>query len=155
MAGPFSFGHFQKKKYGPIRATPPTGNPETRPWRPWSLHWPFLLTFVALCIALCIGIELVLRGCSVGGCRDFNKRDTDRDVNESRYDLTYFIYNQFPTILSLILNMLWATSHHDVMRLEPYFRMSAPGGSSAADSIFLEYPYTFALFIPFVAGKRR
>lgn len=133
-------------KYDPVDST--AGIPRSRTWRPWPLRWPFLVGFIVLCLVLCIGIELVLRGCATDGCHVFGK------TSNQLSNVTYFTYNQLPTVLSLILNLLWAIPHHDVMRLEPYFRMSAPGGESAEDSLFLDYPYTFALFVPFVAGKR-
>lgn len=137
-------------KYGPVRGSPPVDAPPLRTWRPWPLRWPFFVCFIFLCILLCIGVELVLRGCASDGCHVFGGPfHTDLSLR------TYFTYNQLPTVLSLILNLLWAVPHHDVMRLEPYFRMSAPGGAPAADSIFLEYPYTFPLFVPFKAIHRR
>lgn len=137
-------------KYGRLRASPPVDALLLRTRRPWPLRLPFFVGFIALCILLCIGIELVILGCAADGCHIFGG-----PFHKDPSLRTYFIYNQLPTVLSLILNLLWAVPHHDVMRLEPYFRMSMPGGASAADSIFLKYPYTFPLFVPYKAVKRR
>lgn len=138
--------------YDPVNSSLPVGIPESRTWRPWPLRWPFLVGFIFLCIVLGIGIELVLQGCAGDkGCHSFH---TNQDYIPSA-NANYFIYNQLPMVLSLILNLVWAIPHHDIIRLEPYFRMSAPGGTSAADSLFLDYPYTFALLVPFIAAKRR
>lgn len=130
------------------------GLPTVRTWRPWPLHWHFLVAFIIISVFLCVAIELILYGCSaVGagdGCHVFGALSTTEFSHWSG-----FAYNQLPTVISLALNMLWAIPHHDVLRLEPYFRMSAPEGATAAESIFLEYPYVFGPFLLYEAGKRR
>lgn len=135
--------------YDPVNSALPTGTPESRTWRPWPLRWPFLVAFITLCIALCVGIQLVVINCKEDSCHIFEPSATELSA------ASYFVYNQLPTVLNLFLSLVWAVAHHDIMRLEPYFRMSAAGGASAADSLLLDYPYTFAPFVPFVAGKRR
>lgn len=135
--------------YDPLNSSLPAGTPETRTWRPWPLHPPFLIGFIVLCIILCIGIELVIRGCTPDGCHVFGQVTTELS------NADYFTYNQLPTVLSLFLGLVWAVPDHDIMRLEPYFRMSVPGGTSAADSLLLDYRYTFALLVPYIAAKRR
>lgn len=136
--------------YDPIvDSSLPSGTPELRTWRPWPLRPPFLIGFIVLCIILCVGIDLVIRGCTPDGCHVFGQVTTELS------NADYFTYNQLPTVLSLFLGLLWAVPHHDIMRLEPYFRMSVPGGTSAADSLLLDYPYTFAPLVPYLATKRR
>lgn len=125
-------------KYSPVRSRPPHA------WRPWPLRPLFFACFTILCLLLCILIELVVRGCSDDGCHVFGGLSS---VNLSRR--TNFAYNQLPLVITVSLGFLWAVAHHDVIRLEPYFRMSVPGGTTAADSIFLEYSYDFGPFIPY------
>lgn len=130
-------------KYSPI------ATPTTPTWRPYTLRVPFLSAFCFLCLLVITGIELILHGCSTSGCRIFGKASIS-EISPG----TYFVYNLLPTIISLVLGLCWTVVHHDALRLEPYFQMSAPGGASAAYSIFLKYPYTILVAIPFQAIKR-
>lgn len=139
-----------KKSYNRIPDSSVFQSTPSNTWRPWTLRAPFLIAFITLCALLCLAIELATRGCSLHGCHIFGEHSDTRIPT-----VTNIAYNQLPTILSLCLGLLWALPHHDVMRLEPYFQMSVPGGAAAADSLFLDYPYTFALFIPFKAAWRR
>lgn len=124
------------------------GNPGT--WRPWPLRMPFLFVFIFLCLALCLAVELILQACSPTGCHVFGALSTNAVSSESN-----FVYNFLPTILSVCFTLLWAVVHHDVLRMEPYFQMSAVGGALAEDSILLGYPYMFPLLVPVLAWKRR
>lgn len=119
-------------------------------WRPWPLRWPFLLVFIILSVLLCVAIELIIHACSETGCPIYGRQLATALSSE-----TYIIYNLLPTVVSLCLGLLWAVPHHDVIRLEPYFQMSADGGATAADSILLDYLYAIPPFLPFVAGKRK
>lgn len=139
-----------RMKYTRIPDSASTNLPSSATWRPWTIRTPFLVAFTTLCVLLCISIELTVRGCSKTGCHVFGTY-SDRGLPRG----TDFAYNQLPTVLGLVLSLLWALPHHDLMRLEPYFRMSVQGGEAALYSLFLEYPYTFPVFIPFKAAKRR
>lgn len=135
--------------YQPVPGTLSLDNTPSSTWRPWPLRQWFLISFPVLCALLCITIEVIIQGCH-GGCHVFGQYSaTDHSW------MTSFSYSQMPTILSLALNLLWALPHHNVMRLEPYFRMSTPGGATAEDSIFLQYPYIFPVYVPYKAMKRR
>lgn len=115
-------------------------------WRPWPLRWPFYAAFLLACILLISVIELFIRNCPATGCGILS-------IDSSSL-LTSSIFNQLPTLVSLSLSLLWALPNHDVMRMEPYFQMSAPGGARAEDSLFLMYPYKFPLLVPWFAARR-
>lgn len=135
-------------KYQPLPDSSSADHPPPQTWRPWSLRRRFLVSFGVLSALLCIAIEFIVVGCD-GGCHVFGALSS---ANHSR--LTQFTYNQLPTIIGLALSLIWALPHHNILRLEPYFQMSAPGGATAAQSIFLKYPYIFALFVPYAALRR-
>lgn len=137
-----------KPKFQAIRQGEST-DPSACNWRPWPLRLPFLIFFGCLCVLPIVAIEFIVRGCSKG-CYVFGK-----STAETPSQWTNFAYNQFPTVVSLALSLVWALPHHNILRLEPYFRMSAKGGATASDSIFLKYPYTFPLFVPYYAAKNR
>lgn len=136
-------------KYKRVRLTHDIKPLSKRAWRPWVLRRPFLIFFAILCLSLSTAIELVVRSCT-GGCTVFGGYPSSKHSRG-----THFTYTQLPTVLSIVLCLLWALPNHNIMRLEPYFRMSAPGGTTASDSIFLTYPYIFAPFVPFTAWKRK
>lgn len=130
-------------QYLPLPIDLNTDNRSASSWRPWCLRLPFLVSFPIICAVF------TAFGCT-GGCHVFGA--------PSAVKLSWgtnFVYNQLPTATGLALSMLWALPNHNVMRLEPYFQMSTPDGTTAANSILLQYPYIFALFVPLQAAKQR
>ena len=51
--------------------------------------------------------------------------------------------------------MIWSWIDLDVKRLEAFFLLSKPEGSSGKDSILLSYPVDFLAFVPIKAAKLR
>lgn len=135
-------------KYKSVRASESTDR-SVGTWRPWSLRRRFLICFASLCILLIVLIELLVIGCS-RGCHVFGEAFAT-ELSGS----TNFAYTQFPAAVTLAMSLLWTLPHHNILRLEPYFQMSVEGGATAADSIFLKYPYIFALFVPYYSAKSR
>lgn len=129
-----------------VSSTPP--RPYT--WKPWPIWTSYIVCFTTLCVGFCVIIEFIIRDCLESGCRLYGSPSPSFVSSQS-----YIVYNIIPTTLSVCFTLLWAVSHHDFLRLEPYFQMSAQEGALAQDSILLEYPYRFPLIIPFLALKRR
>lgn len=125
-------------------------SPRPSAWKPWPIQTPYLICFTTLCVGFFVIIEFVIRDCSETGCRIYGALlHTDLSVQ------SYIVYNIIPTTLSVCFTLLWAISHHDFLRLEPYFQMSVPEGALAQDCILLDYPYRFPLLTPILALKRR
>lgn len=82
-----------------------------------------------------------------GGLVFFN--DTD-DVSSSQS----FLYNYLPIIISLLLLMVWTIADFDVLRLEPYFQLSQPGGAPA-NVLFINYNFGQTILTPINAARRR
>ncbi|KAI5846634.1 hypothetical protein DFP73DRAFT_395169 [Morchella snyderi] len=141
-------------KYSLVPRTPTAAVAQ---WRPWPLRLPYLLTFVLVCTFFTVALELILRSCHPDGCPAFgNKPDpSSGDGSLHLSPTTNFAYNYLPTIVSLFFGFLVAVLHHDSMRMEPWFQMSREEGAPAKESLLLGYPYTFPLFVPFEAVKRR
>lgn len=133
--------------YKPLGSSPAA--PSAHTWRPWSLHPRFFLCFAFLCALLIVALEFIVRGCE-NGCPVFGLLSGTKFSRR-----TQFAYHQFPTVVSLALSLLWAVPNHNILRLEPYFRMSVDGGTTAVDSIFLNYPYIFPLLVPYRAARLR
>lgn len=65
------------------------------------------------------------------------------------------MFNYLPTIVAVLFGLLWGVSWHDYRRLEPFFQMSKKDGATAENSMLLDYPYQFPIFLPWVAFKKR
>ncbi|EME42944.1 hypothetical protein DOTSEDRAFT_88953 [Dothistroma septosporum NZE10] len=66
-----------------------------------------------------------------------------------------FSYLYLPTLISVIYGFLWTWVDLDIKRLEPYFQLSQPGGTTAGASILLSYPLEFLVTVPVRAFIRR
>ncbi|KAI5797349.1 hypothetical protein DFH27DRAFT_100072 [Peziza echinospora] len=126
------------------------GAPLRQLWRPWPLRTTYLLLGAILCIVIAGLLQLIIMGCGRDGCRVFGDPSTQRS---SKRDQT--MYRVLPAFLSVCFTFLWAVVRHDVMRLEPYFQMSVPGGATAKNSLLLEYNYMFPHLALWQALKRR
>ena len=60
-----------------------------------------------------------------------------------------------PTILAVILGLLWSWIDLDARRLEPFFRLSEPGGVAFEDSLNLHYPFDFVAGASYKALRKR
>lgn len=125
------------------------GDNGKKPWRPVSLRYPFLLVV----LASTLGLIAVLQYLLARSRRDQGILFAD-NINDLPISRT-FGYNYAPTVISVVFGLLWTWIDLDVKRLEPFFQLSKPGGALAKDSILLEYPFDFAVTIPFKALKRR
>lgn len=101
---------------------------------------------------LALFIELLLRASKRSGGLDLTFGERPGQDLSLRAN---FVFSYLPTIISVIFGLLWATANHDYMRMEPLFQLSRPEGATAKDSLLLEYPYIFPLFLPWEAFKRR
>lgn len=108
-------------------------------WQPASIRPAYLIFNIILTLALILVIELLLR------------------LSQSRngFKLETRWLEWVPTVVGVAFGMIWAYADQNFKRMEPYFRMAQNGGATAYDSVTLKYPYLFAPFVPWVAGKRR
>ncbi|GAB7364226.1 hypothetical protein MBLNU230_g4775t2 [Neophaeotheca triangularis] len=120
-----------------------------RPWRPVSLRYPFLLGVLASTIGLIVVLQYLLARSQRDQGILFAKNINDLPISRT------FGYTYGPTIVSVVFGLLWNWIDVDVKRLEPFFQLSKPDGALGKDSILLEYPFDFALAIPFKSCKRK
>lgn len=123
----------------------------TANWRPLTLRTPFLCTFITICIILLMLVELTIKSClPPQGCPIIGEPSPTMISNTAA-----FVYNYLPPAITITLGLLWATVHHDYMRMEPWFQLSKEEGATAEQSLWLKYPYTFPPFVAIKAGKAR
>ncbi|KAF8454853.1 hypothetical protein BDZ91DRAFT_767833 [Kalaharituber pfeilii] len=119
-------------------------------WRPWPIKTPYLLLFTCLCVFIAIILQLIKEACHKTGCSTFGSYD----VTEVPHGVQ-FVYNVLPVVLSVAFELLWTLSHHEILRLETYFQLSADRGATEQDSLQLGYSNMFPLLVPVKAFKRR
>ena len=65
-----------------------------------------------------------------------------------------FVNTYLPTILAVILGLLWTWIDLDARRLEPYFRLSEPRGATPESSLDLNYPFDYVALASFKALRK-
>ncbi|KAJ5102489.1 hypothetical protein N7532_003018 [Penicillium argentinense] len=122
-------------------------NRQRQGWRPLALRPPYLASLVCLMVTMLLLLE---------GLRQYSDRqgglvffaDTD-DVSA----VQSFAYNYVPIIIALILLVFWSVTDFDVLRLEPYFQLSMPGGAPAS-VLFINYNFGQTILTPINAARR-
>ncbi|KAJ5908758.1 hypothetical protein N7495_001440 [Penicillium taxi] len=124
------------------------GRGPSQGWRPISLRPPYLASLVCLMFTIFLTLEGLRRYSDrMGGLAFYD--DTD-DVSA----LATFLYNDVPIIAALILYMIWTVTDFDILRLEPYFQLSQPGGAPAI-ILFINYNFGQTVLTPINAARRR
>lgn len=95
-------------------------------------------------------VELLLRKSHRDG--GLILKEPDEEALPMKADV---LFNYLPTTISVAFGLVWASADHNYKRLEPFFQLSKPGGATAEHSLLLDYSYSFQLFIPYKAFKKR
>ncbi|KAF2661167.1 hypothetical protein K491DRAFT_587874 [Lophiostoma macrostomum CBS 122681] len=130
-------------------------DPDMPSWRPFSMGWPWLsfLIFIALVLA---GIQEFLCQLSIqkvkndpeGGLKKF-KMPSDLSVPE------YFTWKYVPVLVFVMYGILWQITDFEVKRLEPFYQLSKKSGSTAAESLNMDYLTFMSWLVPFRALAHR
>jgi hypothetical protein len=102
-------------------------------------------------------VSLVLAG-SIELLAQRSQRNGGLALSSSADDisvLTTFSYLYLPTLVAVLYSLSWAFIEVDAKRLQPFLELSREGGVLGRDSLFLEYPFEFVVWIPFKAFHRR
>jgi hypothetical protein len=120
-----------------------------RGWKPLALSTPILAAIIALTLLLAAAIEtLAQRSHASGGLALSPTLD---DI--PRYAMISYLY--VPTTLAVLYSLIWSWVDLDVKRMQPWFEMSKKEGTTARNSFFLDYQYTFVATVPWKAARRR
>lgn len=110
---------------------------------------PILAAIIALTLLIAAAIEtLAQRSRALGGLALSPSLDEMPAYAK-------FSYLYVPTIVAVIYSLIWSWVDLDVKRMQPWFELSKPEGATAANSLFLDYPYDFVAAVPFKAARRR
>lgn len=113
-----------------------------------ALRFPYLAGIICLTLTMLLTLEGLRQYSNrVGGLIFF------RDTHEVS-SLQSFGYNYVPIIVALVLVLVWSVTDFDVLRLEPYFLLSRPGGAPAK-VLFINYNFGQTILTPINAARRR
>ncbi|KAK6441918.1 hypothetical protein LTR95_001835, partial [Oleoguttula sp. CCFEE 5521] len=121
----------------------------TKTWKPITLRLPYLSSLVLITLALIAIIQWLLFQSQSNQGILFASNINDLPLRTS------FLYLYLPTFISVIYSFLLTWVDLDVKRLEPYFQLSKPDGSTAGNSILLHYPFDFLASVPLKAVRRK
>lgn len=122
-------------------------------WKPWTMSSPFILLIFVLSLALAAVQEWL--------CRVSIRLEAKNDGILSFDHVTdvplwsFFCWKYLPTLIFVIYGVLWQIMDFEIKRLEPYYQLSRPGGSTAAESLNLDHLSLWSYLVPFRAFRLR
>ncbi|GKZ36184.1 hypothetical protein AbraIFM66950_007180 [Aspergillus brasiliensis] len=120
----------------------------TSGWLPRTLRRQYLIPLAGLMFFMLLVTESLRQlGNNEGSLSLFTSTDQLTDTRK-------FAYTYVPTILSMIIAVLWSLVEYDALRLEPYFQLSRPQGAPA-DVLLLNYEFGHYTTAPFFAMRNR
>jgi hypothetical protein len=94
----------------------------SKQWAPFTLQWVFLLCFLIFQLSIIVAISgLQMASTRYTGLTTITQEDS---VTKQ------FIWSYLPTGIALIVGILWAATDLNVVRTEPYVRLSEESGAS-------------------------
>ncbi|OGM46664.1 hypothetical protein ABOM_004685 [Aspergillus bombycis] len=117
-------------------------------WRPATLRSIYLGSLAGLMLTMLITIAGIYLGSAArGGLAIFSSTDDIATAQQVAY--TYV-----PMVMGVIIGVMWSFTEYDALRLEPYFLLSNPKGTSA-DVLLLNYVFGHFTTTPFKAARNR
>ena len=108
-----------------------------RAWIPWFLRDTFIVLWlvIALILLLAFLISSYLHSAVANGFLP----QLPAPTTNLAFSPANFLYSFVPSLLGLLLYLLWLPIDHSFRALEPFAQLSRPDGASAALSLLLEY----------------
>lgn len=123
------------------------------------MGWPFLTFLVVIALALA-GLQEYLCQISLKE----SKHDPDENHKggligfKSAKELTigeYFIWKYAPVLFLVIYGIFWQMVDYEVKRLEPYYQLSKKNGSTAGESLNMDYLTFMSWLVPLRALRHK
>ncbi|UKZ93441.1 uncharacterized protein TrAFT101_008355 [Trichoderma asperellum] len=118
-------------------------------WKPLSMEPAILVLLTLLTLLIAGGIEVLAHLSKSKGALALSR--TQDEIPQ--YAMLSYLYA--PNIVAVLYSLMWSWVDLDVKRMQPWFELSKPGGATAENSLFLDYPYDFIATVPIKAAKRR
>ncbi|KAI5819333.1 hypothetical protein BZA77DRAFT_305147 [Pyronema omphalodes] len=82
------------------------------------------------------------------------QKATNKAKSKAFVRLVFFSGQYLPTIIAVLLSMLWKVIDTDIKRIEPFYQLSDPLGTTS-EALTKNLLFDNAYFIPFQAARRR
>ena len=128
-------------------------DPDHPNWKPVSMRSYYILMLIGVSLGLGIFQEWLCRH-SIALEKE-NSAILEFDEVSKVPLFTFFAWHYLPTLIFVAYGVLWSIMDFDIKRLEPYYQLSQPRGSTAAASLNLDHLTAWSYFIPFTAMKLR
>ncbi|KAF1978644.1 hypothetical protein BU23DRAFT_450074 [Bimuria novae-zelandiae CBS 107.79] len=134
-------------------------DPDMPSWRPWSMSWPFLAFLVIIALALA-GLQEFLCQLSLKESKHepdkVHKGGLIQFQNAKQIPLyQYFIWKYAPVLFFVIYGIAWQIVDYEVKRLEPFYQLSKKNGSTAEESLNMDYLTFMSWLVPFRALRHK
>ncbi|RMJ24537.1 hypothetical protein PHISP_04607 [Aspergillus sp. HF37] len=127
-------------------------DPEQPNWRPFPMRPLYIIMLAIVSLSLAAVQEYLCQRSTLaqgpGGLIQYNSAS---DISTAEF----FCWKYLPTIVMVSYGVLWQITDYDVKRLEPYYQLSQPTGSTADKGLNLDYVTLWAYFVPVKAIKNR
>ena len=128
-------------------------DPNPPNWKPFTMSRPFILLLIIMSLALAAIQEWL---CQLSIRREVQKRGILSFDHVTDVPLwSFFCWKYLPTLIFVIYGVMWQIMDFEVKRLEPYYQLSRPSGSTAAESLNLDHLSLWSYLVPFKAFKLR
>lgn len=122
-------------------------------WRPFTMRRPYIVLLVLISLGLA-GVQEWLYQRSVW----YAHQDPPSAILEfvTPQDVTlldFFCWKYLPTILFVSYGVLWQITDYQIKRLEPFYQLSQSTGSTAAESLNMDYLTFYNFLTPFKAAR--
>jgi hypothetical protein len=120
---------------------------------PWFLSSSSILAWILITIVLLIAFYVVTF-VNQASTRGFLPQ-ISANTNIAGFSPANFLYSFIPSLLGLLLYLLWLPLDFAHRRLAPFAAMSSPQGASAEKSLLLDYTYALPLSVTLSAMSNR
>jgi hypothetical protein len=128
-------------------------DPDHPNWKPVSMRSYYILMLVGVSLGLGIFQEWLCRHSEALAANGRGILEYDQ---VSSVPLFYFFaWKYLPTFIFVLYGVLWSIMDFDIKRLEAYYQLSQPTGSTAAASLNMDHLRALSYFVPFTAMKLR
>ncbi|KAI9874761.1 MAG: hypothetical protein M1830_009309, partial [Pleopsidium flavum] len=128
-------------------------DPDMPNWRPLTMRQPYTILLVLISLGLAGTQEWLYQRSAwyarqnpPSGILEFK---SPQDVSP----WSFFCWRYLPTIIFVSYGVLWQIVDYQVKRLEPYYQLSKPSGSTAAKSLNVDYLTFYNFLTPFKAAR--
>lgn len=134
-------------------------DPDMPSWRPYSMGMPFLTVLVVVALALA-GLQEFL--CQISLKESEHVPDETHKGGLVKFKsakelsiLQYFTWKYAPVMFFVIYGILWQIVDYEVKRLEPYYQLSKKNGSTAGESLNMDYLTFMSWLVPLRALRHK